>query len=41
MSDAPVLKVRPDLESVAPYISPQQPATYRMNTNEARNDSPT
>ena len=35
MSDAPVLKVRPDLESVAPYISPQQPATYRMNTNEA------
>lgn len=35
MSDAPVLKVRPDLESVAPYISPQQPAKYRMNTNEA------
>ena len=35
MSDVPVLKVRPDLEGVAPYISPQQPARYRMNTNEA------
>ena len=35
MIDGPALKVRPDLEAVAPYVSPQQPATYRMNTNEA------
>lgn len=35
MSPEPVLKVRPDLEEVAPYISPQHPARYRMNTNEA------
>jgi len=28
------LSVRPDLESVAPYVSPQMPARYRMNTNE-------
>ena len=26
--------IRPDLESVAPYVSPQMPARYRMNTNE-------
>ena len=41
MSDKPVLRVRPDLEGVAPYISPQQPATYRMNTNEAPYPPPT
>ena len=35
MTDQPALKVRSDLEAVAPYVSPQQPATYRMNTNEA------
>lgn len=29
------LGVRPDLADVAPYISPQQPARYRMNTNES------
>ena len=28
------LGVRPDLESLAPYVSPQMPARYRMNTNE-------
>lgn len=28
------LSVRPDLESMAPYMSPQMPARYRMNTNE-------
>lgn len=28
------LPVRPDLESMAPYVSPQMPARYRMNTNE-------
>ena len=26
--------MRPDLVSVAPYVSPQRPAKYRMNTNE-------
>jgi histidinol-phosphate aminotransferase len=31
----PALTVRPDLVSVAPYVSPQQPARYRMNTNES------
>lgn len=35
MSPEPVLKVRSDLEGVAPYVSPQQPARFRMNTNEA------
>lgn len=35
MSEGPALKVRSDLATVAPYISPQQPAKYRMNTNEA------
>lgn len=35
MNRAPALKVRSDLAAVAPYISPQQPAKYRMNTNEA------
>lgn len=29
------LPVRPDLAGVAPYVSPQRPARYRMNTNEA------
>ena len=28
------LDVRPDLDSVAPYVSPQMPARFRMNTNE-------
>jgi len=31
----PALSVRADLEDVAPYVSPQRPARYRMNTNEA------
>lgn len=31
----PALTVREDLVSIAPYISPQQPARYRMNTNES------
>lgn len=31
----PALTVRHDLASVAPYVSPQQPARYRMNTNES------
>ncbi|HWC13271.1 MAG TPA: histidinol-phosphate transaminase [Actinomycetota bacterium] len=35
MTQAPPLKVRDDLEGVAPYVSPQQPARYRLNTNEA------
>ena len=30
----PPLEIRPDLESVAPYVSPQLPARYRLNTNE-------
>ena len=30
----PPLPVRPDLETMAPYVSPQLPARYRMNTNE-------
>lgn len=29
------LDVRPDLAGVAPYVSPQQPARWRMNTNES------
>ena len=33
MTSSP-LPVRPDLESMAPYVSPQMPARYRMNTNE-------
>jgi histidinol-phosphate aminotransferase len=35
VTDQPVIKVRPDLETVPAYISPQQPAKYRMNVNEA------
>ena len=31
----PALSVREDLIRVAPYISPQQPARFRMNTNES------
>lgn len=31
----PALDVRPDLAQVAPYLSPQAPARYRMNTNES------
>ena len=31
----PALSVRPDLQGIEPYISPQQPARYRMNTNES------
>lgn len=31
----PRLSVRPDLAGVAPYVSPQRPARFRMNTNEA------
>ena len=31
----PALTVREDLVSVAPYVSPQQPARFRMNTNES------
>ena len=29
------LDVRPDLTEVAPYVSPQKPARFRMNTNES------
>jgi histidinol-phosphate aminotransferase len=29
------LEVRPDLVQVAPYVSPQLPARFRMNTNES------
>jgi histidinol-phosphate aminotransferase len=32
---APVISVRADLDGVAPYVSPQRPARYRMNTNES------
>lgn len=35
MAEIPPLGVRPDLVDVAPYVSPQQPARYRMNTNES------
>lgn len=31
----PALAVREDLVQVAPYVSPQQPARFRMNTNES------
>ena len=39
MSPAP-LEVRRDLIGVTPYSSPQQPARYRMNTNESPYDPP-
>jgi len=29
------LSVRPGLEDIEPYVSPQRPARYRMNTNES------
>ncbi|MDP9069081.1 MAG: histidinol-phosphate transaminase [Actinomycetota bacterium] len=32
---APPLSVRPDLVGLEPYVSPQQPARFRMNTNES------
>src|ERR687895_2774519 len=32
---APSLAVRPDLAEVEPYVSPQLPARYRLNTNES------
>jgi len=35
MTTRPPLSVRPDLDGAAPYVSPQFPARYRMNTNEA------
>jgi histidinol-phosphate aminotransferase len=35
MTEEPALQVRDDLRDIAPYISPQQPARYRMNVNEA------
>lgn len=35
MSDEPALSVRADLTAVAPYVSPQMPARYRLNTNES------
>jgi histidinol-phosphate aminotransferase len=31
----PALSVRDDLAGLAPYVSPQQPARYRLNTNES------
>lgn len=30
-----VLGLRPDLAGTSPYVSPQRPARYRMNTNES------
>ena len=35
MKGSPALSVRDDLVEVAAYVSPQYPARYRMNTNEA------
>ncbi len=35
MMKRPALTVRDDLLGLAPYVSPQQPARYRMNTNES------
>ena len=32
---APALSVRPDLDDLEPYESPQLPARYRLNTNES------
>jgi histidinol-phosphate aminotransferase len=32
---SPIITVRTDLDGVAPYVSPQRPARYRMNTNES------
>lgn len=33
--DPPALEARPDLGDVQPYVSPQLPARYRLNTNES------
>ncbi|MDQ3964788.1 MAG: histidinol-phosphate transaminase [Actinomycetota bacterium] len=35
MNRRPALSVRADLRGMDPYVSPQRPARYRMNTNEA------
>lgn len=35
------ISVRPDLETIAPYVSPQLPARWRMNTNESPYAPPT
>jgi histidinol-phosphate aminotransferase len=35
MARSSPIAVRPDLDAVAPYVSPQRPAKYRMNTNES------
>jgi histidinol-phosphate aminotransferase len=35
MRRASPISARPDLDGVSPYVSPQRPATYRMNTNES------
>lgn len=35
MVDQPHLPVRSDLAGIEPYVSPQLPAEYRMNTNES------
>ena len=40
MAELP-LNVREDLVAVAPYVSPQEPARYRMNTNETPYPPPT
>jgi histidinol-phosphate aminotransferase len=40
MAGSPIA-VRRDLDDVAPYVSPQRPAKYRMNTNESPYPPPT
>ena len=35
MSSEPPVSVRADIADLAPYLSPQRPARYRMNTNES------
>jgi histidinol-phosphate aminotransferase len=37
----PPIAIRRDLDDVAPYVSPQRPAKYRMNTNESPYPPPT
>jgi histidinol-phosphate aminotransferase len=37
---APSLAVRPDLAGLEPYVSPQLPARYRLNTNESPHPPP-
>lgn len=34
------VSVRPDLEDLEPYVSPQRPARFRMNTNESPHPPP-